>query len=58
MDASSGPARAPERQGGFRSQPLWLRVVLVVSLLALASGIVLCSFEATAPPVSVRAEGT
>jgi hypothetical protein len=49
MDAPSGTGQAPEKQGGFRSQPLWLRVVLLLSLAALATGIVRCSFETTAP---------
>ena len=36
--------------GGLRSQPLWLKALLVVSVAALATGIVRCSFEASAPP--------
>lgn len=43
--------------GGFRSQPLWLKLLLILSLAALAIGIVRCSFEVTAPPPAVRAEG-
>jgi len=58
MGASPVSTQTAERRGGFRSQPLWLKVVLIVSLLALTSGIVLCSFEATAPPAPVCAEGT
>jgi hypothetical protein len=56
MDAHSGTAQAPEKPGGFRSQPLWLRVVLIASLAALAAGVVRCSFETTAPRTPVRAE--
>jgi hypothetical protein len=56
MDAPSGTAQAPEKPGGFRSQPLWLRVLLIVSVLALAAGVVRCSFETTAPRAPVRAE--
>jgi hypothetical protein len=58
MDAPSGTGEAPEKHGGFRSQPLWLRVLLIASLLALVSGVVLCSFEVTAPRAPARAEAT
>lgn len=51
-----GETPGRENPRGFRSQPFWLRVLLVVSLAALATGIVRCSFEATAPPPPVRME--
>lgn len=58
MGTLSETGQAPEKPRGFRSQPLWLRVLLLVSLAALAAGIVRCSFETTAPPASVQAEAT
>ncbi len=38
-----------EARRGFAAQPLWLRVLLVVSVLAMVIGIVRCSIESTAP---------
>jgi hypothetical protein len=58
MDAPSGTGRTPEKPGGFRSQPLWLRVLLIVSLAALAAGVVRCSFETTAPLAPAGTEAT
>ena len=50
MTEETSKAETPsERAGGFRSQPLWLKALLVLSVAALAAGIVRCSFEATAP---------
>jgi len=34
---------------GFTAQPLWLRLLLIVSVLAMVIGIVRCSIESTAP---------
>jgi len=56
MSEPSETGEAPGKPGGFRSQPLWLRVLLIVSVAALAAGVVMCSFEATAPRAPVRAE--
>ena len=41
-----------ERRGGFSSQPLWLRLVLILSVSAMVIGIVRCSIESTAPVAS------
>jgi len=38
-----------QRAGGFRSQPLPLKVLLFASLAAVTIGVVRCSFEATTP---------
>ena len=38
-----------ERKGGWSSQSLWLKVVLVLSLALIVIGVVRCSFESTAP---------
>ncbi len=37
------------RKGGWLSQSLWLKVVLVLSLGLIVVGVVRCSFESTAP---------
>ncbi|MBM3307917.1 MAG: hypothetical protein FJY74_06295 [Candidatus Eisenbacteria bacterium] len=54
-EETSGTDAPSERAGGFRSQPLWLKALLVLSVAALAVGIVRCSFEATAPRAQVEA---
>jgi hypothetical protein len=37
------------RTGGWSSQSLWLKAVLVLSLVLIVVGVVRCSFESTAP---------
>jgi hypothetical protein len=47
---SSGQGAEPGApRGGFASQPLWLRILLIASVCLVAAGIVRCSIESTAP---------
>ncbi len=47
-ESSTDGAKA-KRRAGFWSQPAWLKFLLIVSLAAMAVGIVRCSIESTAP---------
>lgn len=41
-----------QARGGFAAQPIWLKLLLIVSVAAMATGIVRCSIESTAPVAS------
>ena len=53
--AESDERRGP--RGGFREQPVALKVLLALSLIAVAAGVVRCSFELTTPPAPVETVG-
>jgi len=50
VEAKAGvTAEAKPARGGFTAQPVWLRLLLIVSVCAMVVGIVRCSIESTAP---------
>ncbi len=43
--------------GGWRSQPLWLKIVFLASVTAIVTGVVRCSFETTEPSQGITSVG-
>jgi hypothetical protein len=53
----AGGAERARSAGGFRSQPLALKILLIASLAAIAVGVVRCSTELTAVDASISSIG-
>jgi hypothetical protein len=54
VESPGGAPVRPRRGGGFRSQPLALKILLLASLAAMVTGVVRCSIELTPPLAPVR----
>lgn len=54
----AGGAKAPaEAPGGWRGQPLALKILLIASLAAITIGVVRCSVRVTAPDETAQEPG-